>query len=83
MHAGHDGTYTEPQRGPQPSFVWLHKVCLIIMGIAVALTLCAGFGWFWLMHSALALRKQEELLQSTRTRIANRKSQLPVMRQSR
>jgi hypothetical protein len=60
MHAGDDGTYTEPQKGPQPAFVWIHEVSLIIMGIAAALTLCAGFGWYWLVRSARALHKEEE-----------------------
>jgi hypothetical protein len=46
--------------GPQPAFVWLVNVCLIIMGIAAALTLCAGFGWYWLERSTHAMRKEEE-----------------------
>jgi hypothetical protein len=60
MHAGDDGTYTEPQRGPQPAFVWLHQASLIVMGIAAALTLCAGFSWYWLVRTTRALHKQEE-----------------------
>jgi hypothetical protein len=60
MHAGDDGTYTEPQRGPQPASVGIVNVSLIIMGIAAALTLCAGVGWYWLVHSTRALHKEEE-----------------------
>jgi hypothetical protein len=60
MHAGDDGTYTEPQVGPQPAFVWLVNVCLIIMGIAAALTLCAGFGWYWLGRSTRVMHKDKE-----------------------
>jgi hypothetical protein len=60
MHAGDDGTYTEPQRGPQPAIVGIVNICLIIMGITAALTLCAGFDWYRLVRSARALRKEEE-----------------------
>jgi hypothetical protein len=59
VHAG-DGTYTEPQVGPQPASVGIVNVSLIIMGMAAALALCAGLTWYRLVRSTRALRKEEE-----------------------
>jgi hypothetical protein len=79
MHAGDDGTYTEPVDGAHPGAYYIFYVILLCMGITAALALCGGLGWYKLERSTRT-KEEEQAASQEAAAVGERKNTvIPVM----